>query len=137
MKDRISFENLAVQFAIASSKRSEDPYKKVGAAILNKEGRLLSIGYNGLQSKQEINHDFWSNREERRKYVIHAEINALSRIKREEQPYILATTLLPCSPCASNIASYGIKKVIYNEEYLLDKGALDIFKFYNTEIIKI
>jgi dCMP deaminase len=136
MKDRISFENLAVEFAIASSKRSEDPYKKVGAAILNKEGRLLSIGYNGLQSKQEINHDFWSNREERRKYVIHAETNALSCITRYDQPYLLASTLLPCSSCAINIASYNIRKVIYLEEYILDEKAYDIFKFYNIELIK-
>ena len=136
MEDRISFKNLAIEFAISSSKRSEDPYKKVGAAILNKEGRLLSIGYNGLQAKQEIHQDFWLNREERRKYVIHAETNALSCITRYDQPYLLASTLLPCSACAINIASYNIKKVIYLEEYTLDEKAYDIFKFYNIELIK-
>jgi len=134
---RISFAELAINVAKECAKRSEDLHKKVGCCIMNKEGRILSTGYNGLLPKVNMDNNFWLDRDLRRKYVIHAEINALSRIKREEQPYILATTLLPCSPCASNIASYGIKKVIYNEEYLLDKGALDIFKFYNIEIIKI
>lgn len=134
---RISFAELAINVAKECAKRSEDLHKKVGCCIMNKEGRILSTGYNGLLPKVNMDHNFWLDRDLRRKYVIHAEINALSRIKREEQPYILATTLLPCSACASNIASYGIKKVIYNEEYLLDKGALDIFKFYNIEIIKI
>jgi dCMP deaminase len=134
---RISFAELAINVAKECAKRSEDLHKKVGCCIMNKEGRILSTGYNGLLPKVNMDYNFWLDRDLRRKYVIHAEINALSRIKREEQPHILATTLLPCSACASNIASYGIKKVIYNEEYLLDKGALDIFKFYNIEIIKI
>ena len=134
---RISFAELAINVAKECAKRSEDLHKKVGCCIMNKEGRILSTGYNGLLPKVNMDNNFWLDRDLRRKYVIHAEINALSRVKREEEPYILATTLLPCSPCASNIASYGIKKVIYNEEYLLDKGALDIFKFYNIEIIKI
>jgi dCMP deaminase len=134
---RISFGELAINIAKQCAKRSEDLHKKVGCCIMNKEGRVLSTGYNGLLPKVTMDDNFWLDRDLRRKYVIHAEINALSRVKREEEPYILATTLLPCSACASNIVSYGIKKVIYNEEYLLDKGALDIFKFYNTEIIKI
>jgi dCMP deaminase len=134
---RISFAELAINVAKECAKRSEDLHKKVGCCIMNKEGRILSTGYNGLLPKVNMDNNFWLDRDLRRKYVIHAEINALSRVKREEEPYILATTLLPCSACASNIVSYGIKKVIYNEEYLLDKGALDIFEFYNIEIIKI
>jgi dCMP deaminase len=134
---RISFEELAINIATECAKRSEDLHKKVGCCILNKEGRVLSTGYNGLLPKVNMNESFWLDRDLRRKYVIHAEINALSRIKREEEPYILATTLLPCSACASNIASYGIKKVIYKEDYHMDKGSFDIFNFYKIELIKL
>lgn len=133
---RFSFEELAINFAIQASYRSEDPYRKVGCAILNKEGRLLSIGYNGLQSKQKVLKNFWKNRDKRRSFVIHAEINALSCITRYDNPYILASTLLPCSTCASNISSYNIKKVLYLEEYSLDQKAHDIFNFYKINLIK-
>jgi dCMP deaminase len=134
---RISFEDMAIEIAKTSSLRSEDQYKKVGCSIINQEGRLLSIGYNGLQAKQNINDSFWSDREQRRSYVIHAETNALSCITRYDKPYLLASTLLPCSCCAINIASYGIKKVIYLEDYERDQKSIDIFKFYNIELKKI
>lgn len=133
---RISFESMAMQIAEAASLRSEDQYKKVGCSIINQEGRLLSIGYNGLQAKQDINDSFWNDREQRRAYVIHAETNALSCITRYDNPYLLATTLLPCSSCAINIVSYGIKKVIYLEDYDRDQKSLEIFKFYNIELIQ-
>ena len=134
---RISFFDMALNIAIEASKRSEDPYKKVGCAILNSEGRLLSIGYNGLQSKYKINNNFWENREKRREYMIHAETNALSCITRYDNPYVLACTLLPCSCCAMNIATYGIKNVIYKEYYKNDLRAKEIFKFYKIKLLNI
>lgn len=133
---RISFEEMAIKFALNASYRSEDPYKKVGCAILNKEGRLLSIGYNGLQPKQKINKKFWENRDERRRFVIHAETNALSCISRYENPYLLASTLLPCQSCAINIVSHGIKRILYLEDYDLDSSAKEIFNFYKINLIK-
>jgi len=134
---RISFEDMAVKFALDASLRSEDPHKKVGCSILNNEGRLLSIGYNGLLPKQEVSQDFWENRDERRKYVIHAETNALACISRYEEPYILACTLLPCPSCAINVISHGIKKVLYIEEYERDDLAHDIFDFHKVSLKKI
>ncbi len=134
---RISFDQMALNIAVQAAKRSEDIYKKVGCCILDDEGRILSTGYNGLIPKFNVNDSFWNDRDKRRKYMIHAEINALSRINRDQKPYSLACTLLPCSSCASNIASYNIKKVIYNEDYHLDDGAKDIFNFYNIELIRL
>jgi dCMP deaminase len=136
MKNRPSFEEVALQTAKVWSLRSEDPYKKVGACILNEEGRVLSVGYNGLPAKFNLKKKFWNNRDERRKYMIHAEINALSLIKKSDKPYLLACTLLPCSSCATSIISYGIKKVIYSEDYHLDKNSLDIFMFYGVQLNK-
>ena len=113
--NRISFDKMALNIAFECSKRSEDPYKKVGCCILNKEGRILSTGYNGLLPKFKPNISFWKNRDLRRKYIIHAEINALSRISINDNPYLLAITLSPCSACATNIISYGIKKIVYKK----------------------
>jgi len=133
---RISFEDMAIKIADVVKDRSEDPYKKVGACILDKEGRILSVGYNGLLPKQTVPDGFWEDRDERRKFMIHAEINALASITRYDKPYILASTLLPCSSCAINIASYGIKYVYYVEEYHKDQLAHKIFDFYNIKISK-
>jgi len=137
MNNRISFIEAAIETAKIWSSRSEDPHKKVGVCILNKDGRVLSVGYNGLLPKFNINKDFFSDRDNRRKYMIHAEINALSLVKRGDQPHLLASTLLPCSNCATNIVAYGVKSVVYSEEYEKDSAAKEIFKFYNIELIKI
>jgi len=134
---RISFEEMAIKIANVIKDRSEDPFKKVGACILNEEGRILSVGYNGLFPKQIVPNTFWEDRDERRKYIIHAEINALASVTRYDKPYILACTLLPCSSCAINIASYGIKYVYYIEEYHKDKLAYDIFDFYKICLKKL
>ena len=111
--NRISFDEMAINVAKAAAERSEDYFKKVGCAIFNKDNRLLSIGYNGLQSKQKVSDSFWKDRDKRRPKIIHAETNALSCITRYDNPELLAATLLPCSACAINIASYNIKKIIY------------------------
>lgn len=136
MNQRISFIEAAIATANLWSNRSEDIYRKVGACVLNEEGRVLSVGYNGLTPKLNKDESFWSDRDKRRNYIIHAEVNALSLVKKQDAPHLIASTLLPCSACAINIACYGIKVVVYSEEYHLDQKAKDIFEFYNIELIK-
>lgn len=137
MEPRPSFDNVALETAKIWSKRSEDLYQKVGACILDKDGRVLSIGYNGLLPKFNKNYKFWKDRENRRDYIIHAEINALSLIRKHDKPYLMAVNLLPCSACALNISCYGIKKVVYSKDYARDQKAKEIFKFYDVQLIHI
>lgn len=124
-----------MEIAIVASKRSEDPHRKVGACVLDENGRVLGVGYNGLRSKHIKGQNFWQNRDSRRDYIIHAEVNALSHV----DPFkarLLAVTLLPCSSCANVIASYNISKILYLENYEYDKKSKDIFKFHKINLIK-
>ena len=137
MKKRLSWSEYALNLAHAASERSEDPYRKVGACALNESHMVLALGYNGLASGCSVEGDwFWEDRDYRRPYMIHAEANCLSLCKKGEVD-LLAVTLLPCSYCATMIASYDIKKVVYSEIYERDSKSLDIFKFYNIELRKI
>jgi len=135
MINRISFDQMAIEISIIASKRSEDPHKKVGACVLDKKGRVLGVGYNGLRSGQSQNEDFWKDRDNRRNFIIHAEVNALANVNTKDA-YLLAVTLLPCSSCANIIASYNIQKVLYLEEYIKDDYSKQIFKFHNIDLIK-
>ena len=67
--------------------------------------------------------------------MIHAEVNCLSLVKKGEVK-MLASSLLPCSSCATMIAAYGVEKVIYKEIYKRDKSALEIFDFYDIKCIQ-
>jgi dCMP deaminase len=133
---RVSWDEYALDLAKTASQRSEDPYRKVGACALNKDHMVLGLGYNGLASGKVVHQLFLENRDFRRPYMIHAEANCLSLCRRGEVD-LLAVTLLPCSYCATMIAAYGIRKVIYQEFYDSDPKALDIFNFYNIKLINI
>ena len=120
---RYSWEETALRLAFDIAKyRSEDPFVQVGGCAIKKDGNSFVLGYNGALPKIDID---WSNRDERRKRVIHAESNVLNRILPNECD-ILAVTHLPCSEFIKIIGQKGIKKVIYS--YELDT--------YNNELTK-
>ena len=121
---RPNWAEYALELAKAASRRSEDPYIKVGACALDKDNRVLGLGYNGLASGKNVDAGFWSNRDARRPYMIHAEANCLSLFKAGECN-LLAVTLLPCAYCATLIASYGIPRVVFSEVYERDTSAFD------------
>ena len=129
---RIDWIRYALDLAKVAATRSQDPFVKVGATILRKDHSIASLGYNGVPSGVKIN---WGDRDERRKRVIHAEINALRYIKPEEG-YILACCLSPCRYCVQAIASYGIKIVCYDEEYDKDEFAFELAKEFGVSLCK-
>lgn len=131
---RSSWEEYALGIATAAASRSEDPYRKVGACALSHDNMVIGVGYNGLAPGKTASQEFWEDRDERRKYMIHAEANCLSLFRKNEARMI-AVTLLPCRYCATTIASYGIKKVVYGEVYEKDLEAKKIFEFYDIELV--
>ena len=136
MTKRLTWDRYALNIAEAASARSEDPYQKVGACALNKERMVVGVGYNGLASGKSADSEVWSDRDHRRKYMIHAEANCLSLFKKNEAD-LIAVTLLPCSYCATMIAAYGIKKVIYKDIYKNDQSAFEIFSFYRINLVRL
>ncbi len=132
MNNRIGWEEYALRMAETAALRSEDVYTKVGAVGLDFSNRVIGVAYNGLASGVQVDEEFWKDRDARRPFMIHAETNLLSLFKRGDCK-LVACTLLPCSYCASMIAGYGIKKVVYRDVYHRDQQALNIFKFYNIE----
>ncbi len=128
---RLTWEEYALALAKVASLRSEDPYKKVGTCVLRHDKSIGGIGYNGAPRGIEID---WSNRDERRKRVIHSEINALAYCKPGEV-WLLACTLLPCHSCLQTIRAYGITKVVYEEVYQQDDFALILAKEYKMELL--
>lgn len=130
---RPTWEEYALQLAEVAAGRSEDAFRKVGAVALDASHRVIGVAYNGLQSGKNVDHEFWKDRDVRRKFMIHAEQNLLSLIRRGECK-ILACTLLPCTACANAIAAHNIPKVVYRELYDKDTSALEIFQFHNIQL---
>lgn len=134
-RQRLNWEETALRLAFDFTKyRCPDPYVQVGAVIIKNDYDLV-LGYNGAPSGIEID---WSNRNERRKRVIHAESNALSRIKRGEAK-IMAVTALPCEICIKEAANKGIKIIYYKDKLEGYDHSLtfQLAKEFNIDLIQL
>jgi len=127
MKEKFikAFMDVAERFAqLSHAERA-----KVGAIIV-KDDRIISIGYNGMPSG-------WDNRCEdtyddngvsivrTRPEVLHAEANAIAKLAQSNENAKGATlfcTHLPCMECAKLIYQSGINTVYYRVEYEAAKG---------------
>jgi dCMP deaminase len=98
---------LKLAFEIADS-RCEDPWIQVGAAIIKQDNSVL-LGYNGAPAGVDID---WSNRDERRPFVLHAEENVLDNLKAGDAK-LMAVTYMPCDRCMKLIKQKKIKTVYY------------------------
>jgi len=90
-----------------SNKGASDA-KKVGAIILDKNGKVISTGYN-------INVD-------RKSIDLHAEISAILNSDQDLEGCTLVSSLSPCENCAKKIVEAGIKFVGFKENYISTKG---------------
>lgn len=111
-RKRLNWEQTAIKLAFnIADYRSEDPFITVGACGIKKDGNSIILGYNGAPPNIEID---WSNRDERRKRMLHAEENVLNRVLPGELRF-LAVTALPCDRCIRTIALKQVPLVIYSD----------------------
>ena len=116
-KDYISWDEYFISLAILSSKRSKDPNTQVGACIVDKNNKILSMGYNGAPIGMNDDTMPWSREgsflETKYAYVCHAELNAILNTKANLEGSKLYVYLFPCNECAKAIIQAGIKEVVY------------------------
>jgi len=112
---------------------------KVGAIIV-KDGRIISIGYNGMPANwdnncEEVvdvdisdiryNYNHFTKELKTRPEVLHAETNAISKLARSTEAgdnSTLFCTHAPCIDCAKLIYQSGISSVYYRDTYRDDSG---------------
>ena len=94
---------------------SKDPSTQIGA-IAVKDKRLISTGYNGFPRGIQDLDDRWNNREEKYKYVVHAEMNCIYNANYHNQSlkgstmYIVGLPV--CHECAKGIIQAGVIRVV-------------------------
>ena len=64
---RLGIPEYAMALAHVASLRSEDPYRKVGAAALDGDNRVIGTAYNGLAPGFDPPPGFWDDRATRQK----------------------------------------------------------------------
>lgn len=150
-----AYMNMVERFAqLSSAKRLQ-----VGAIVV-KEDRIISIGYNGMPSgwpneceykvyanEWSIDNNHWEYQEEdgtaynlkTKPEVIHAEANAIAKLAKGSESGNESTMFLthaPCLDCAKQIYTAGIKKVFYRNSYR-DSNGTDFLERCNVEVEKV
>lgn len=118
MKERISqdrFLDLAKQIG----SWSKDPSSKIGAILVGNKNQIISQGYNGFPRLIEDSEHRLNNREEKYKYVIHAEMNAIYNAgfngATTEGAVLYVSGLPICHECAKGVIQTGIKAVVMDK----------------------
>jgi dCMP deaminase len=127
---RPAFDDIYMELAVNLARRSHCIKRHVGA-VLVKDTRIISIGYNGPPSGTHNCDEEWPERGCPRdskggcSLAIHAEQNAILYAVKNKSSVGGATlyvTLSPCLACARIIYTMGISNVIYLKSYAEHKG---------------
>ena len=95
---------------------------QVGAIVV-KDNRIISIGYNGMPSGWDNVCEDKNNKS--RPEVLHAESNAIAKLAKSSESgngSAIFITHSPCLDCAKMIYQSGIKQVYYSNEYRSTDG---------------
>ena len=123
-EDYISWDEYFMGVAHLSGMRSKDPNTQVGACIVSKDNKILSMGYNGFPNGC-TDEDFpWAREGEeldtKYPYVTHGELNAILNYRGGSlEGTKLYVSLFPCNECAKAIIQAGIKTVVYDSDKYL------------------
>lgn len=122
---------------------SKDPSTKVGAVITDSNKKIISVGYNGLPPYVDDSPEILNNREEKYKFIIHAEVNAVLTAAKDLTGYTIYTyPFLTCTQCAAMVIQAGIMRVvsykclddrwiprIEDSKKLLEKASVEVVEY--------
>jgi len=100
-------------------------------AIIVKDDRIISIGYNGMPAGWEndcenvVQHSDDTVELKTKPEVLHAETNAIAKLAKSTESgdgAVLFVTHSPCLDCAKLIFQSGIHSVFYRDSYRSTEG---------------
>ncbi len=119
-ENTLTWDEYFMGLAHLSALRSKDPNTQVGAAIVDENHRVVSVGYNGFPKGCSDDEFPWSREggvlSSKYAFVVHAELNAILNSPRLVSGCTIYVSLFPCNECAKAIIQSGIKKIVYESD---------------------
>lgn len=91
---------------------SKDPDTQVGAVIVGRDRRHLTVGYNGFPPGVQDLPERYAHRPTKYLFTQHAERNALDNASFDCTDATLATTMFPCVECAKSLIAKGVRRLV-------------------------
>lgn len=138
--DRISRDEMFSQILAVIGKRSTCPRGGFVSSLIEKNHRIVSIGYcgapSGLKHCLELGCEI--GQEGGCQKTVHAESNAIAFAAKSGvslESTTLWTSLSPCKTCAKLIINTGVTEVVYLETYR-DPSGLELLKLAGVKVRK-
>jgi dCMP deaminase len=126
-KSRLSWDETFMNLALLVSKRAACKFHETGAVLVDKNKRIISLGYNGPTEGDDhclevgcakVDGDPKTGKLKRCRGA-HAEINGI--INAQDTTRLRGSTaylvLFPCYDCMKALNNAGVKEIVYFEEY--------------------
>ncbi|MEO5808204.1 deaminase [Devosia sp.] len=102
-----------LDIAKVASEWSKDPRAKVGAVIVDTQGQVAGVGYNGFPKLVEDSAERFENPEVKLELVVHAEVNAILGAGQRARGGTIYVHGKPiCARCAGTIVQSGITRIV-------------------------
>lgn len=115
MSSSITWRNRYLNLAKHISTWSKDPSRQIGAVAVGSKGEILAQGFNGFPRGIHDTDYRLAYREEKYKYVVHAEMNVIYNASFNgvslDGADLYVYGLPVCNECAKGIIQVGIKRV--------------------------
>ena len=124
---------------------SKDPSTQVGAIAVGSKGQILAQGYNGYP--RGMDDSDYSNREEKYKKIVHAEMNCIYNASWNgvslDGADLFVYGLPVCHECAKGLIQVGVKRVCYHADMIPAKWkesneqTIELFYEAGVEYVRI
>ncbi|MBO7131800.1 hypothetical protein J6V85_00850 [Candidatus Saccharibacteria bacterium] len=115
MSNQKEWDEYFMNIAEAVSAKSKDPSSKMGCVIVDKNKRVVSLGYNGMIQGADESKMTLSERPMKYYFVIHSEMNAVLFSHQDLTGCTIYNRVATCENCLKYCLQAGIKRFVYRE----------------------
>ena len=122
MKNKFTWHQRYLRLAESVATWSKDPSSQIGSVAVGDKGQVLSQGFNGFPRGIRDTNKRLKNREEKYRFIVHAEMNCIYNATYSgvslDGATLYVSGLPVCSECAKGIIQVGITHVVmWDREY--------------------
>lgn len=108
-----TWDEYFIKIAEVVAEKSKDPSSKMGCVIVDKNKRVVSLGYNGLVQGADESKMTLSERPMKYYFAIHSEMNAILFARRDLTGCTVYNLVATCENCLKYALQAGIKRFVY------------------------
>ena len=115
MSKQSDWDEYFMNIAEAVAAKSKDPSSKMGCVVVDRNKRVVSLGYNGMIQSADESKMTLSERPMKYYFVIHSEMNAILFAHQDLTGCTIYNRVATCENCLKHCLQAGIRRFVYRE----------------------